>query len=83
MSVDEIQKKRYEVFLEGELVDLCIPSLTAIYEDGWAEWFNNIEQLQATRHGIYPNYRSSQHQILDSLVANRSYEHATAWTVST
>ena len=72
MNVDEIPKKRYEVFLEGELVDLCIPSLTAIDEDGWAEWFNNIDQLQATGHGIYPNYRASQQQILESLGNDRS-----------
>ena len=72
MSVDENKKKRYEVFLEGELVDLCIPNLIAINEDGWAEWFNNIDQLQATGHGIYPNYKSSQHQILDSLGNDRT-----------
>ena len=72
MSVDKIQNSRYEIFLEGELIDLCIPSPIAINEDGWAEWFNNIEQLQATQHGIYPNYRSSQHQILDSLYTDRS-----------
>ena len=72
LTVDEIKDRPYEVFLEGELIDLCIPSATAIDEDGWAEWFNNIEQLQATGHGIYPNYRSSQHKILDSLCNDRS-----------
>ena len=45
MSENESQVKRYEVFLEGELIDLCIPSVTAINEDEWAGWFNNIEQL--------------------------------------
>ncbi len=72
MSVNEKEVKRYEVFCEGELIDLCIPSATAISEDGWAEWFNNIEQLQATGHGVYPNYRSSQYKILESLDNDRS-----------
>lgn len=67
MSVDEIPEKRYEVFIEGELIDLCIPSVTAINEDGWAEWFNNIDELQASGHGIFPNHTSSQHKILESL----------------
>lgn len=72
MSIDETSNRRYEVFIEGELIDLCIPSSTAINKDGWAEWFNNIEQLQATGHGIYPNYRSSQHELLDSLCKDKS-----------
>lgn len=72
MSKNESQVKRYEFFLEGELIDLCIPSVTAINEDGWAEWFNDIDQLQASRHGVFPNYKSSQHKILESLCNDRS-----------
>ena len=66
------QKARYEFFLRGEFIDLCIPSDIAIEADGWAEWFNNIELLQATGHGVFPNHRSSQHKILESLASDRS-----------
>ena len=72
MEESKNQKTRYELFLRGELIDLCIPSDIAIEEDGWAEWFNNTELLEATQHGIYPNYRSSQFKILESLATDRS-----------
>tara|TARA_B110001450_G_C17555369_1_gene454440 strand:+ start:252 stop:986 length:735 start_codon:yes stop_codon:yes gene_type:complete len=72
MEEYENQKARYEFFLRGELIDLCIPSDIAIEEDGWADWFNNIELLQATAHGVFPNHRSSQHKILESLASDRS-----------
>ena len=64
-------KHRYQPFIKGELVDLCIPSQLAIDEDGWAEWFNNTLELQATGHGIYPNYRSAQQRFLDTLPNDR------------
>ena len=72
MNEDQNQAERYEIFLKGELIDLCIPSVTAIDEDGWAEWFNKTEYLQATGHGVFPNYRSSQVKILESLANDRS-----------
>ena len=63
---------RYQFFIKGELIDLCIPSKLAIEKDGWADWFNDIEKLQATEHGIYPNYIAAQQNILDSLASDRS-----------
>ncbi len=73
MKEDKNKKEaRYESFLKGELIDLRIPNYLAIEEDGWAEWFNNIELLQATGHGVFPNDRSSQHKILEDLPNDRS-----------
>ncbi|MBW8725914.1 MAG: hypothetical protein JF625_12270, partial [Inquilinus limosus] len=33
---------RYSVFIEGETLDLCVPSEQAI-TDGWADWFNDAK----------------------------------------
>ena len=63
---------RYFPFIEGEFIDLCIPNEKAIWEDSWADWFNNTSELQATQHGIFPNYRSTQESILSSLGGDRS-----------
>ena len=49
-------QRKYEVFISGEQIDLCIPDISAIETDGWSEWFNNIEANQNTRHGIFPNF---------------------------
>jgi RimJ/RimL family protein N-acetyltransferase len=65
-------KARYFPFIEGELIDLCIPNEKAIWDDAWADWFNNTSELQATQHGIFPNYRSTQESILSSLATDRS-----------
>lgn len=50
--------------MQGESIDLCIPSSLAIEEDKWASWFNKTEQLQFTGHGVFPNTRDKQAIIL-------------------
>ncbi len=72
MNLSLKKKNRYENFINGELVDLCIPNKLAIDEDGWAGWFNNTSKLQSTRHGIYPNNKDIQHKILNSLSDDQS-----------
>jgi len=57
----------YEVFIEGENITLCIPNEYAITNDGWASWFNETERLNATGHGVFPNFRESQRERLISL----------------
>ncbi len=56
--------RRYEVFIEGQGVDLCIPSSLAIDEDNWHAWFNQTDRLHNTGHGIFPNTTASQEQVL-------------------
>jgi len=64
--------KRYSNFIEGELLDLCIPNENAILEDEWTEWFNDITNLNATSHGIFPNHTSSQFERLANLAKDRT-----------
>ena len=68
----EDSNNKYCRFISGELIDLCVPNELAITEDGWAEWFNNIDNLSATQHGVFPNHRSTQYNILNSLAADRT-----------
>ena len=57
---------RYSVFIEGETVDLCVPSEAAI-EDGWADWFNDARTTRWLSQGIYPNHVEDQRSFLDSI----------------
>ena len=45
----------YETFIEGEQINLCIPNKSAIEQDRWHSWFNNISEMQNTEHAIFPN----------------------------
>jgi RimJ/RimL family protein N-acetyltransferase len=66
------KKNFYENFITGDLINLCIPNEKAIIKDGWAEWFNDIKNLSATKHGIFPNNRAKQFSILNSLANDKS-----------
>lgn len=63
---------RYEVFIEGELVDLCIPNISAIEHDGWHAWFNRISEVQHTGHGIFPNTKEQQELFLNDVQKNEN-----------
>jgi len=45
----------YDVFLPGELIDLCVPSEKAAIVSGWHNWFNNQETTRFLNQGIFPN----------------------------
>ena len=57
----------YSVFIEGETIDLCVPSRLAIERDGWADWFNNLENIRFLDHGVFPNFIEDQYEFLSSL----------------
>jgi len=60
----KLTKRTYKVFIEGQLINLCIPNEEAIELDGWVDWFNNLENLENTCHGIFPNTPHNQKKIL-------------------
>ncbi|KGM33473.1 GNAT family N-acetyltransferase [Inquilinus limosus] len=57
---------RYSVFIEGETIDLCVPSEQAI-TDGWADWFNDARTTRWLAQGIFPNHVEDQRSFLESL----------------
>ena len=62
-----LTKRTYKVFIEGELINLCIPNEEAIELDGWADWFNDFGNQKNTRHGIFPNTSQNQKKILKEI----------------
>lgn len=57
---------RHSVFIEGETLDLCVPSAAAI-EEGWADWFNDEKTTRWLNQGIFPHHAEDQHEFLASL----------------
>lgn len=62
---------KYEVFIEGELMDLCCPTEKAIYEDGWHSWFNDPKITRYLKQGAFPNTMKNQLEYLESLAKNK------------
>jgi RimJ/RimL family protein N-acetyltransferase len=67
MTKSKIENASNEVFIKGELINLCIPNSSAIENDGWHTWFNKISDLQNTNHGIFPNTKENQELFLKNL----------------
>lgn len=57
----------YTVFIEGDIIDLCVPSRLAIEKDRWADWFNDAKTTQFLGQGIFPNFIEDQHDFYESL----------------
>ena len=68
MSKTNTKKRGYKIFIEGELINLCVPSKEAIELDEWTNWFNEPSRLQYTTHGIFPNTKESQESFYQKIV---------------
>ena len=64
------ESKHYDVFLQGELVDLVVPNERAIHVDRWYDWFNDRETTRYLEQGLYPNTPELQQHFLDALRAS-------------
>ena len=56
----------YVPFLEGETVDLCVPTKEAI-RDGWADWFNDARTTTYLCQGVFPNTVEAQERFYEGL----------------
>lgn len=75
MSVEEnslVEIRDYDVFIEGETIDLCVPSDDEWVLDQWFRWFNKDEITTYLAQGVYPNTRKSQKVFYDTLGNNSS-----------
>lgn len=61
----------YDVFISGELMDLCCPSEAAIHEDAWHTWFNDPVTTRYIKQGLYPNTKQDQLDFLNSVRKNK------------
>lgn len=60
-----------DVFIEGELVDLCIPTIDFAHDSNWYSWFNDKRLTRYLEQGIFPNSRKLQQEYLENLSSDR------------
>lgn len=51
---------KLDIFIEGETIDLRIPTLEFAEKSDWYKWFNNPHVNQFLEHGIFPNTPQEQ-----------------------
>ena len=51
---------RLDVFIKGELIDLCIPTPEYAKESDWYSWFNNPKTNRYLEQGMFPNTREDE-----------------------
>jgi RimJ/RimL family protein N-acetyltransferase len=65
-------ERHYDIFLEGELVDLVVPNEHAIHADGWYRWFNDPAINANLRQGGLPNTPHLQVEYLRELQRSKT-----------
>ena len=60
-----------DVFIEGEFVDLAIPTEHFASGDIWYRWFNNRNINQYLEQGLFPNTQQSQVNFFNSMGGDR------------
>lgn len=63
--------KDLEVFIKGELVDLCIPTEDFARESNWHSWFNDPNITKYLEQGLYPNTAEDQVRFFKSVANDR------------
>ena len=62
-----------DVFLSGLVVNLCAPDVMRdIDNDSWHSWFNNLSITKHLVHGVYPNTRIKQLELIEKMLADPS-----------
>ncbi|ANV98020.1 hypothetical protein BBW65_04035 [Helicobacter enhydrae] len=49
-----------DIFIEGEVIDLRIPTLELAETSDWYKWFNHPHTTAFLEHGVFPNTREKQ-----------------------
>jgi RimJ/RimL family protein N-acetyltransferase len=66
------QPPNYDVFLQGELVDLVVPNERAIHVDRWYDWFNDQVLTRNMEQGMFPKSPQQQETFLAELRGSSS-----------
>ncbi len=55
---------KLDVFIKGELIDLCIPTAEFAATSNWYNWFNDPKTTRFLEQGIFPNTAEEQLEII-------------------
>lgn len=68
---NNINNHKLDVFLSGELVDLCIPTPEFAEHSDWYSWLNEANLVQFLDHGVFPNTKKKQLQFFENRTDDR------------
>lgn len=60
-----------EVFIQGETIDLVVPTEEFAYNSDWYSWLNRPDITRYLEQGVFPNTRESQRDFYRSAVNQR------------
>src|SRR5262245_20713663 len=63
---------KLDVFIKGEVVDLCIPTKEFAASSNWYSWFNDQRTTRYLEQGIFPNSPEEQVRYFDEALRNRT-----------
>lgn len=63
--------KKLDVFIKGDLIDLCVPTLDYAADSDWYNWFNDARLTRFLDQGLFPNTSEKQVDFLKSSRDNR------------
>jgi RimJ/RimL family protein N-acetyltransferase len=72
MKDDSSKLHKYDVFISGETIDLCVPSDDEWTLSQWFRWFNNDKITTHLAQGIYPNTLNLQRKYCNTLEVDNS-----------
>ena len=62
-------RNEWDVFLEGEVIDLIVPDLRAVQETNWYRWFNDPSVTSELMQGMFPNTQKKQEAFFETVAA--------------
>lgn len=69
-GINETQPREFDIFIEGEVVDLCVPNNDPWVIDQWYRWFNDPTTTKFLRQGVFPNTVEKQKRFYESLLSS-------------
>ena len=68
---NKVEEYNLEVFIAGELIDLCIPTKEFAENSNWFSWFNDKKTTRFLEQGIFPNTPEEQIRFYNTLGKDR------------
>ncbi|MGL1930797.1 MAG: GNAT family N-acetyltransferase [Desulfotalea sp.] len=67
-----MNQDKFDIFIKGEVVDLCIPSKKPWVIEQWYKWFNDPAVTRYLTHGGFYNNPEKQEKFYESLVESET-----------
>ncbi|HUH73453.1 MAG TPA: GNAT family N-acetyltransferase [Chitinophagales bacterium] len=67
---NKVENYNLQIFLEGENINLCIPTSEFALKSTWYNWFNDFRTTRFLRQGVFPNTPEKQLDFYNQIMAS-------------